>query len=511
TDSPTPTHTPTATSTPTYTASPTFSDSPTATPTATPTPTYTATPTYSDSPTKTATPSPTPTNTPSPTFSDSPTRTWTYTPTATFSGTPTFSNSPTPSFSSTPTVTFSGTPTFSDSPTPSFSSTPSGTATCTASLTDSPTVSFTPSQSFSFTASQTPSDSATQTPSFTESASATPTRSLTSTRTLTPTRSITPTFSISPTISQTPQAMPYQLKVAVYNSAGELVALLYSGGISQMPGAPQLSSGTVLAGVSGAALAFGGVLATGSSQVTWQGLTNAGDPARGGIYTLKTTVMDSFGNETSYANLVSVLEPLNKNEINVYNSAGERVYHAGLALSLGEPGISLELDTLSFAPLNKPLKGEIRGENGSVAPWSWDGRNEKGRLVTAGIYTVQLVADRAEGGQTKILRQVAVIAEQDGEDAGALALGSPVTEASLRKYGGLPLHYLASAVASGSARASLYDLSGRLTAKAEDPANSGLLILPSPQVAAGLYVAVFEYDSHAGSHKRKLIKIAVLR
>ncbi|MES2202353.1 MAG: hypothetical protein V4498_08890, partial [candidate division FCPU426 bacterium] len=480
--------------------------------------TPTATPTFSFTPTKTYTPSPTSscTSTPSVTFSG--TKTFTDSPTATPSGTPSFSFTATPTFSDSPTSTptftqsfsFTGTGTFSNSPTP----TPSYTATVTPpdSPTDSPTVtesqSFT--ESFTFTGTRSPTESATETPSFTDSATVTESKTPSPTRSETPTKTISPTFSVSPTISPTPQAMPYYLKVAVYNSAGEQVALLYTGGITIMPGAPRLNGNVVLAGVSGVSLSFDGTLASGASALAWLGLTNAGAPAKGGVYYINTTVLDSFGEQHVYSAQVSLIETLRKTEINIFNSAGERVYHQ--VFSNGDQGIGLTLDTDSFSPLDKTLDGEIRRESGSVTAWSWDGRNDQGRLVTAGSYTIQLVADQAEGGPTKVLRQVEVVAEQDTDDPHALVLDSPLREVDLRQYGGVRVRYWDYAVEAGSAKGRLYDLSGRLVSQAlADPSQPGTMLLPLRQAAGGLYFVAFEYRTPSGTAKRAMLKVAIIR
>ncbi|MES2202350.1 MAG: hypothetical protein V4498_08875 [candidate division FCPU426 bacterium] len=506
----TPTGTPTATQSFTFTNSPTPSATPTATPTYTATSTFSPTPTFSDSPTGTPTATPTFSFTPTKSFTGSPTVTYTSTPSVTFSGTKTFTDSPTVTPSVTPSFSFTATATFSNSPTP----TPSCTATATPpdTATDSPTVteseSFT--ESFTFTGTRSPTESATQTPTFTDSATPTESKTPSPTRSETPTKTISPTFSVSPTISPTPQAMPYYLKVAVYNSAGEQVAVLYVGGITVMPGAPKLNASVILAGVNGANLSFDGTLANGQTFVTWTGMTGAGDIVKGGIYTIKTTVLDSFGDEQTYTTQVSVIEALSKTQINIFNSAGELVFHRNF--STGDQGISLSLDTDSFSPLSKSLTGEIRRESGGVTTWSWDGRNDKGQLVSAGIYTVQLLADRAEGGETKVLRQVQVLAEQDTDDPHALVLDSPLREADLERYGGVRIRYWDYAVDAGSVKARLYDLSGHLVSQAlGGPIESGEMLLPLRQAAGGLYFVAFEYRTPSGTAKRAMLKVAIVR
>src|SRR5207302_5434159 len=109
------------------------------------------------------------------------------------------------------------------------------------------------------------------------SPSATPSR--TATQTLTPSTTgsppptLTPSYSVSPTRSASPTAtpsaipVPFKISVKVFNAAGEEVAILYSGGMTAMPGAPVLDSSIVQSGSQGAGqvgLKFAGTLDNGS-------------------------------------------------------------------------------------------------------------------------------------------------------------------------------------------------------------------------------------------------------
>jgi hypothetical protein len=301
------------------------------------------------------------------------------------------------------------------------------------------------------------------------------------------------------------------VKVAVYNSAGELVALLYDGKITQMPGEPALVGSVVVLGQQGVKLVFLGTLESGGNSVSWMGQVNGTSPAKGGVYYLHTTVLDSFGDETAYTKAVTLLEPKGKNTVSIFNSAGELVYHKDLS-GLSEPMISLTLQKDSFVPTQGNLKGELRGTQGATSLFTWDGKNDKGQLVSSGVYTIQLLADTPEGAETKILRQVAVIANNDDQDAGAIVLNSPITEQTFQQTGGIEVRYHAVAVQPGSAKAGFYDLSGRLIAQANDPSNNGRLILPAPAtLAAGIYLIRFDYLTSNATPKHTAIKVAVIR
>ena len=141
-----------------------------------------------------------------------------------------------------------------------MTSTTSPTSTFTATLTDSPTRSAT--------------------------ATFSPTITLTATRTATATTSAT--NSPSPTDTPTIVPMPNQMKVYVYNSAGEKVLLLFDGGVSVIGAAPKLDTGLINSGYSGANLNFAGQLSSGGNGLYWNGATD-----NGGLVDRKSTRLNS--------------------------------------------------------------------------------------------------------------------------------------------------------------------------------------------------------------------------
>ncbi len=200
----TPTETPTIT--PTKTPTNTATITTTKTPTNSPTPTKTRTPTKTPTDTPTGTTSPTQSPTPTPTLTLSPTPTATETPTSTPTLTPTNTNTPTNTFSPTPTFT----PTLTFTPTITPTSTNTFTNTYTPSPTSTPTPTFTPTltPTPTITNTPTPTDSTSATPTPSPTLTPTPTPSLTFTKTPTNTPSPTPTLTPTPTPTNSPSATP---------------------------------------------------------------------------------------------------------------------------------------------------------------------------------------------------------------------------------------------------------------------------------------------------------------
>lgn len=231
----------THTDTNTFTITNTFTDTATFTVTGTPTNTFTPTNSFTITPTPTITATRTITNTFTQTFTPTDTfvtNTFTITATPTITGTPTFTYTP----SNTSTVTN----TFTDTATPTIT----GTPTFTYTFTNTPTVTFTETPTATYTPTFTFSNTVTVTQTFT------PTITLSNTSTLTNSPTYTPTFTPTITFTPTPPypyfivnkntlrpgdivtiswrfSWPGHLKLVIFNSAGELVKLLWDGDINE--------------------------------------------------------------------------------------------------------------------------------------------------------------------------------------------------------------------------------------------------------------------------------------
>ena len=70
--------------------------------------------------------------------------------------------------------------------------------------------------------------------------------------------------------------MPYQLVMAAYNSAGELVRRIYSGGAQTIPSTLDGMGSLLVAGSGSVTLQLGGQLAAGGTSLSWNGTNDAG-------------------------------------------------------------------------------------------------------------------------------------------------------------------------------------------------------------------------------------------
>jgi hypothetical protein len=294
--------------------------------------------------------------------------------------------------------------------------------------------------------------------------------------------------------------MGLNIVVSVFNSNGERVALLYSGGVSMLGAAPALLGSAVQPGFVGASLLFDGILQSGANQVAWLGMNDSGAPVAGGVYTFQVNATDSFGRVSSYSIPINVIQPVGDNEINIFNSAGELVYHESFR-SLTVSATELQLNDNAFSPQQGKLNGTLRSSNGAQVPWSWDGRASDGHLVAPGIYTVQLVNVQAgQGGRTE-LKQVQVLTAPEGLDP------SP----KLLSLGGALILRFDPTVMRSAPQLRLYNLAGELVPGRQSLSAAGEMTVVLPQAASGVYVLVMDYESPSGTRQRRILKTALVK
>jgi flagellar hook assembly protein FlgD len=515
----TPTVTPSATSTATPTWTPTRTPTPTATETITPGPSPTFTSTRTPSSTSTVTLTSTPTSTATPSLTD------TLTPTGTLTATP--SATPTTQYSPTSTVTVSDTATatptatqtqtLSDTPTATGTATATPTATQTQTLSDTPTVSDTATATPTATQTQTLSDTptVTVTPTATPSSSATPTATasatVTWTRTASPTVTVTGTWTHSPTITPTPIPVPEHLVVALYNSAGERVRLLYDGGAGAVPTDVSLLGGAVVSGSSSVFLQLNTQLPTGGTGLSWNGTNDNGQAVGGGTYYFKVQFSDPFGGVTSFIQPVQAVAAPTQ-QLAVFNSAGEKVWSAGLAglgtatqLTLGSSVLLEGYDPVT-GKADQPLQIQVKDGAGTALNLAWDGRNAQGVPVGGGAYTVQIIGTQVGAGALVASKGVIVM-------QGPRALPSQPLQVGPQPWtGDQPLKIRYQAWPGCVAQARLYDLAGEAVAQgAPDATGGGLILMPAGKLASGIYLVEIRLMQGSQLLSRRTCKAVRLR
>jgi hypothetical protein len=492
--SPTPTLTVTRTSTATRSATLTATFSATVTPSATATSTETQAP--SSTFTVTRTPTASPTLTVTPTSSSTATFSRTATSSLTRTETPSSTSSPTPTSTSTLTETATQTWTFSDTATATPTLTVTATSTASATSTSSPTLTVTPTD----TASPSQTVTSTASPSITLSSTSTTTPSQTPTFSDSPTGTISPTHTNSPT----PQPPSVNVTLKIYNSAGELVAVLADG--LNIPasfsglGAPS----EALVPDQGGSSAALNLLGTGQS-LAWDGKNSGGQRVDSGSYTAVADVTDQFGKVTTYSTSFAVLRLPAELKVSVYNSAGELVYQVITAA----PPLS-DLTALSFSTDQLLLgagdpKLEVRYRTGSDQI-TWDGRNSQGRLVTAGMYMVKVEVSQAGLAPVVVTKQVQVLRVLSGNSlAEAFAAPNPAGPGVSKV-----VFFLGEVDPALRVKAEIFTLAGERVAGGDNLGHPDSIDWQLGAAAPGVYLAVLEAQGDAGL-QRKVIKLAVKR
>jgi hypothetical protein len=411
----TPTNTATNTDTPTGTPPPTWT--PTNTPTNTNTFTSTNTPTntntVTNTSTNTATNTDTPTGTPPPTWTptNTPTNTNTFTNTNTPTNTYTVTNTNTPTNTRTNTNTPTDTPTNTNTFQPT--STNTNTPTNTPTRTNTPTNTFTYTNTNTFTFTNTLTNTATNTN--------TPTNTPTFTETFTPT--YTPTRTATPTITMTLPPFPYIIKIGIYNSAGELVKTVAEKRASDVVGEIKLiKDGNEVNYVNAGAMVeiqIPGVetpdnIGNGMSVFYWYGTNDGGQNVDNGVYYIKVEERDGYGHTNVVIKDISVINVEEYVEVNIFNSAGEKVKTIKENKYFMPEKINLKINDMIIL---EKTGGEVVVRYGEEpdAYMIWDGKNSKGEIVSNGTYEIQVVTRTSEGKLKYASKTVIILNEATEE------------------------------------------------------------------------------------------------
>lgn len=291
------------------------------------------------------------------------------------------------------------------------------------------------------------------------------------------------------------------MNLRVFNSAGEEVAWP----VREQPAWLQPSALKALIGVfspDGGGQALLEAVGAGL-QLAWDGRNSGGQPAGSGAYTLVLAQTDRFGATVTFSAAVQLLRAAASAEIEIFNSAGERVRR------LDPPGDAsrLDLDQSGFVPSD--LGGQDLKIGYGEGLWmGWDGRNDRGELVNSGSYLV--LVRGTQGGQSLSLSREVVLLKGPGQDplAGALVAPNPLGPAQTE------LRILLPGLASTAPlRARIYSLSGELVAEPSGRAPDGSLrwAVEREGAAAGIYVIELNAQNAEGRRHRRTLKAAVLR
>ncbi|HTA16793.1 MAG TPA: hypothetical protein VK786_03520, partial [bacterium] len=325
---------------------------------------------------------------------------------------------------------------------------------------------------------------------------------VTDTPSVTPTFTDSPTITDSPTVTNTPVPVPVDVTISVYNSAGELVKVLYQGGAESLPGQVSVSGGVVLAGAQSVQLNLNTTLVNGQSSVSWNGVNNNGQLVGSGVYYFQVVTVNNFGNATTYDQPVQVLgQGDNAQPLSIYNSAGELVWSGPLPSGAASTG-TLSIGSPVMIPSLKDLDIQV-----GAGTETWDGYNLQGAAVRPGTYVLQLSGTQPGGAVLVQTKQFVVLASTEGlPSADATIVPNPW-------HNGQPLRIIYTPAGGGVYGAAiLYDLLGQRLGSASDPSASGSVLVPmTNKYPSGVYLLDFRQMSGTSVVVHKILKLAMIQ
>lgn len=302
--------------------------------------------------------------------------------------------------------------------------------------------------------------------------------------------------------------------MTLFNSAGERVRLLFTGSSQAVPKSLSLSQDALLSGSSSTDLILGSLLTDGSDRLSWSGDNDNGQFVEGGTYYFKAEYSDPFGSVTALIVPVQVIRGQGEQTLEIFNSAGEKVFARGLGLSItaavaldvGEDGVlAFEYDPATGSALAS-ARIAVRDQDGKEVVLPWDGRNQQGVPVSGGSYTIQVTSVSAGGKRDVISRPVQVLSTAKEP----LAQGTiQVVPNPSRGEKPVVIQYMPSPGAYGRAR--IYNLAGELVAQAADPSRSGQLRAEVQGMAGGIYLIDLESTNGTAVFARRQLKLAIVK
>jgi flagellar hook assembly protein FlgD len=291
-----------------------------------------------------------------------------------------------------------------------------------------------------------------------------------------------------------------EVRVAVYNAAGELV--------KEILVTKTLTTVDSITGQSDTLInAVGDVVDLywkGAWIGSWDGTNTDGKAVNNGEYFVKVDSIDPYGVTKTVTMDVTVNRRVERLDITIYNAAGEAVRHLTSveAADLGPNAVSVALSTDVIQPgglvSGVPSTLTISLPNGTTAVW--DGRSDTGDSVADGQYYVEVRSEGNGGGGTVVVKNVAVLGSNPGNRVTArpnVLTSSMPTVAFVGPVG-------------TTVKVVVYTAAGEKASTAWGISGVGTVSWDSTGSASGVYLAVAStYDSSGKFLNRNVIKLIV--
>jgi hypothetical protein len=321
---------------------------------------------------------------------------------------------------------------------------------------------------------------------------------LTQTPTETVTKTSTPAAPPTSTLTFTPEP-PFDAQIKVYNSAGEVVAVLYDNlGLYTDPTQLSVQQGDFNPDNGGVGILK---LQGPDMLISWDGTSSAGQSVQSGSYNVVVLLKDQFGKMQSFAAPLTVIRTGSGVLVQVFNSAGELVWSQ--TQSSGAAG-NIALSSRQLVPSSSGPGLKISYGSGASDFTYWNGLNSQGQAVASGSYVVQ-VTQNTDSGKKIFAETVAVIQASANVFDQAIAWPNPAstgTNGIVIQLTGMP--------AGSEAWGDVYNLAGeRVGSLSADPA--GLRWDLPLSSASGIYLARINAKDGQGRQRGQTLKICVVR
>ena len=304
----------------------------------------------------------------------------------------------------------------------------------------------------------------------------------------------------------------YNVKIGVYNEAGELIDTILTEQLSAPIQNIVLASSNAITSLSGPNNAVT-IYYGGQPIGVWTGVTSGGALATNGSYYIKVDNVSPTGAEISTTQEVTVSRTFYTSTILIYNEAGEVVKH--LYAYTSDPGpagvASVQLSASIIEPgsagAGTPSDLRISLSNGTTV--MWDGTGDNGTYVQSGVYLVEVHTTDGTGGEETVVRQVMVDDRNRAEGAGTVTAEPNMINAS---KGPMTTTFSTNSSQSLTLEVSIYTVAGELVTKIAGQAGTDQATWNAAGLASGVYLAVVDLTNPNGnSLGRQIVKVAVIK
>ena len=304
-------------------------------------------------------------------------------------------------------------------------------------------------------------------------------------------------------------AKSFQVKIGVYNEAGELVKYIYVQELSQEITNFNLLQNPTITSLNGKVYVY----VDGQMIATWDGTNQNGTPVSNGTYYVKVDNVDSLGVDTSVSEEVTVSRSIASVEVDVYNEAGEVVKH--LYAYADDPG-NMNLSTIAWSTgVIQPVASGTPTANGSNqltltfpngVTVVWNGTDDSGAVVTDGTYEVSVHWQDGKGGDQVITKDVVVENRPGNLGVGTVYVGPNVVQPGKQSVTvGIQNPGMVFNLAT-----SVYDTAGELVRVPVISSGPNLTNLDVSKLADGLYLVVVNLtDGNGHFFQKQIVKLVV--